>query len=117
MISGRNSEGMAERLKMLKVSFIHQGRLDKKTVFEEICRQASVSPKEVLYMGDDLPDIPVLRAAGLAVIVPGARPQVKAAAHWTTRTEAGRGAVRETVEFLLAAQGLWKNILSRFEAD
>lgn len=116
VISGRNSEGMAERLKMLNVSFIYQGRLDKKAVFEDICRQAGVSASKVLYMGDDLPDIPVLRAAGLAVTVPGARPQVRKAAHWTTKAKPGGGAVREAAELVLRAQGLWKNVLARFEA-
>lgn len=116
VISGRNSEGMAERLKLLKVSFIHQGRLDKKAVFEGICREAGVSSSEVLYIGDDLPDIPVMRAAGLAVTVPGARPEVKAAAHWTTRAKEGAGAVREVAELVLSAHGLWQGLLSRFEA-
>lgn len=116
VISGRNSEGMAERLKMLKVSFIHQGRLDKKDVFEGILREAGASAAQALYIGDDLPDIPVLSRAGLAVTVPSARREVKAAAHWVTRAAAGRGAVREVAEFVLAAQGLWGNVLSRFEA-
>lgn len=116
VISGRNSEGMAERLKLLKVSFIHQGRLDKKDVFDGICREAGVDAAEVLYIGDDLPDIPVLRQAGLAVTVPTGRTEVKAAAHWTTRAQAGQGAVREVAEFVLVSQGRWKNVLSRFEA-
>jgi 3-deoxy-D-manno-octulosonate 8-phosphate phosphatase (KDO 8-P phosphatase) len=116
VISGRNSEGMAERLKLIKVSFIHQGRLDKKIVFEGICREAGVSSSEVLYMGDDLPDIPVLREAGIAVTVPQARAEVKAASHWVTRAPAGAGAVREVVELVLAAQGKWEGILAKFEA-
>ncbi len=116
VISGRNSEGMAERLKLLKVSFIHQGRLDKKTVFDGILIEAGVSASEVLYMGDDLPDIPVLKAAGIAVTVPSGRAEVKAAAHWITRAQAGAGAVREVVELLLGAQGKWRAVLARFEA-
>lgn len=116
VISGRNSEGMSERLKMLKVSYIHQGRLDKINVFEGILREAGAAESEVLYIGDDLPDIPVLRRAGLAVSVPGGRPEVKAAAHWVTRADAGQGAVREVAELVLAAQGLWGNILSQFGA-
>lgn len=116
VISGRDSEGMAERLKLLKVSFIHQGRLDKKTVFEGILREAGVSASEVLYIGDDLPDIPVLKEAGIAVTVPSGRTEVKAVAHWITKAQAGAGAVREIVELLLVSQGRWEAVLARFEA-
>lgn len=113
-ISGRISQGMEERLKLLKAGYIYQGRLDKIAVFEEICRSAGVSAAQTLYIGDDLPDIPVLRAAGLSLAVANARPQVKAAAHHVMRLPGGQGAVREAAEFLLQAQGLWQNILARF---
>ncbi len=115
VISGRNSQGMEERLKLLKVRYIHQGRLDKKVVFEGICREAGVGAGEVLYIGDDLPDIPVLRLAGLAVTVPSARAEVKAVVHWITRAEGGQGAVREVAELVLRRQGLWDKVLGRFE--
>ncbi|OGR89861.1 MAG: hypothetical protein A3J74_03515 [Elusimicrobia bacterium RIFCSPHIGHO2_02_FULL_57_9] len=113
-ISGRQSQGMDERLKLLKARYIYQGRLDKIAVFEEICRDAGVNAAQTLYIGDDLPDIPVLRAAGLAVAVSNARPEVKAAAHHVTSRCGGQGAVREVGEFLLREQGLWQNIMSRF---
>ncbi len=114
VISGRNSEGMRERLKMLKARYVYQGRLDKEAVFDLILRRARVSAREVLYIGDDLPDLPVLGRAGLAVAVRNARPEVRAAAHWVTRAKGGKGAVREVAEFLLRAQGRWKKILGRF---
>ncbi len=114
IISGRISQGVAERMKILKMSFIYQHRLDKKNVLARICRQAGVSPSQVLYIGDDLQDLPVLRAVGVAVAVPNARPEVKAAAHWITRRAGGDGAVREAAEALLKAQGLWPRILDKF---
>jgi len=114
-ISGRVSEGMAERLKMLKASFIFQGRLDKKNVLQQICREGAFQPSQVLYIGDDLPDVPVLKLAGLAVAVANARPEVKRAAHWTTKAAGGAGAVREVTEVLLRAQGLWASVLERFD--
>ena len=115
VISGRNSKGMEERLKMLKASYIYQERLDKKFVFEKICQEAQVTALQTLYIGDDLPDIPVLRKAGLAVAVKNARPEVKAAAHWVTRARGGDGALREVAEFVLQAQGLWKSLLEKFK--
>ena len=114
VISGRDSRGMEERLKLLKTSFIYQGRLDKEAVFDEIRRKAGLESSQILYMGDDLPDLPVMRRAGLAVAPRNARPEVREAAHWVTRSEGGNGAVREAAEFLLRAQGLWEGILRRF---
>ena len=116
VISGRDSAGMQKRLEMLKVSYIYQGRLDKRAVFEEICRRAEVDACETLYIGDDLPDIPVLSVCGLAVAPANARPEVKARAHWVTKACAGSGAVREVAEFVLKAQGRWKAVLEKFRA-
>lgn len=115
-ISGRNSLGMQERLKMLKASHIYQGRLDKRAVFEEILGKEKIEASEALYIGDDLPDIPVLKACGLGVAVANARPEVKAAAAWVTRARGGEAAVREVVEFLLAAKGLWAGHVKKFAA-
>lgn len=116
-ISGRISQGVAERAKALRVTYVYQHRLDKLNVFEEICRDAGAAAAGVLYIGDDLPDIPVLRAAGLGVAVANARPEVKAAAHLVTGARGGQAAVRETVEYLLKANGFWPKILSRFGVD
>ena len=113
-ISGRNSLGMEKRLEMLHVSYIYQGRLDKRVVFDEICRKAEVSPSQTLYIGDDLPDIPVLSVAGLAIAPANARPEVKASAHWVTKARCGEGAVREIAEFVLKTQGHWDAILKKF---
>ncbi len=114
IISGRNSAGLAERLKALKVSFIYQGRLDKKAVFDEICQNSKIQPKHALYLGDDLPDIPVINSAGIGVAVNNARPEVKQAAAWVTKNPGGQGAVREISEMILKAQGLWPKILATF---
>ena len=113
-ISGRNSEGMHKRLEMLKVAHIYQGRLDKRVVFDEICRKAEVAASETLYIGDDIPDIPVLSACGLAVAPSNARPEVKAAAHWVTKARCGEGAVREVAEFVLKAQDRWQHVLAKY---
>ncbi|HAM35645.1 MAG TPA: 3-deoxy-D-manno-octulosonate 8-phosphate phosphatase [Elusimicrobia bacterium] len=114
VISGRISKGVAERMKILEMTYVYQHRLDKKAVVAEICRDARSSPQEVLYIGDDVPDIPVLRIAGVAVAVRNARPETRRAAHWVTRRSGGDGAVREVAETLLKTQGLWPRVLEKF---
>ncbi len=114
-ISGRQSAGTQKRLEMLQAAYIYQGRLDKVAVLEEIGRASGVSLRDTLYMGDDLPDLPVLRRVGLAVAPANARPEVKAAAHWVTKAFGGAGAVREVVETLLRAQERWEELLAHFD--
>jgi len=114
VISGRVSKGTEARLKILKVAHIYQHRLDKTAVLAEVLKKEGLGEDQVAYMGDDLPDIPVLRLAGLGVAPANARPEVKAAAHWITRARGGEGAFRELAEALLKAQGLWTAVLSRY---
>lgn len=115
VISGRVSKGTEARLKILKVAHIYQHRLDKTAVLAEVLKKEGLSADQVAYMGDDLPDIPVLKVAGLGVAPANARPEVKAAAHWVTKARGGEGAFREFAEALLKASGLWKDVLSRYQ--
>lgn len=114
VISGRVSRGTDARLRMLKVKHIYQHRLDKVAVFEEILDAEGLKPSQALYVGDDIPDVPVLTRAGLAVAPANARPEAKAAAHWVTKRSGGDGAFREMTEELLKARGLWAPILERY---
>lgn len=114
IISGRISKGTEARMKMLKVKHIYQHRLDKAAVLAEILAAESLSGEQVVYVGDDLPDLAVMSRVGLAVAPANARPEVKAAAHWVTKARGGDGAFREMTEALLKAQGLWKPILERY---
>ena len=70
---------------------------------------------EVAYIGDDLTDVTIMRRVGFAVAPANARPEVKAAAHYVTRAPGGDGAVREAIEVILRAQGLWEKILGHYE--
>lgn len=115
IISGRKSAGMAARAEMLKMRFIVQGTLAKREAFERILSEAGLRPSEAAFVGDDIPDIPVMRRVGLAVAVADARPEVKAAAHWVTRRPGGRGAMREVCELILKAQGHWRSVLSQYD--
>ena len=115
VISGRRSAGVEARAKMLRMDWVVQETHDKVPAFERILREAGCSPAEAAFVGDDFHDVPVLRRAGFAVAVANARPEVRRAAHWTTRAAGGRGAVRETVELILRARGDWSGLLRRYE--
>jgi 3-deoxy-D-manno-octulosonate 8-phosphate phosphatase (KDO 8-P phosphatase) len=92
----------------LNVTFVYLGRAKKTEAFEQCMQRAGVIEEEVAYMGDDLPDIPLARRAGLAVSVADGAPELKAVCHFTTRAVAGHGAAREVVELILKAQGRWE---------
>ena len=106
-ITGRHSPAVAKRAEELKVTYVYLGQAKKTEAFEECMQRAGVTEEEVAYLGDDLPDIPLARRAGLAVCVADGAPELAAICHFTTRRLAGRGAAREVVELILKAQGRW----------
>jgi 3-deoxy-D-manno-octulosonate 8-phosphate phosphatase (KDO 8-P phosphatase) len=112
-ITGRSSPAVARRAEELKVTYVYLGRAKKTEAFEECMRRAGVTEEEVAYMGDDLPDIPLARRAGLAVCVADGAPELKAICHFTTRRLAGRGTAREVVELILKAQGRWEEAVPK----
>ncbi|MGA7524624.1 MAG: HAD family hydrolase [Acidobacteriaceae bacterium] len=112
-ITGRSSPAVAQRAKELRVTFVYLGQAEKMQAFEECVRRAGVAEAEVAYMGDDLPDIPLARRAGLAVCVAGGAPELAAVCHFTTTRRAGHGAAREIVELILKAQGRWEEAIPR----
>lgn len=108
MVTGRESTAVRMRAEELGITECHQDRSAAKLpVVRGILERLGLEWDEVACIGDDLPDLPVLRRAGLAVAVANARPEVRAVAHWVTRRTGGRGAVREFAEALLEARGEW----------
>jgi 3-deoxy-D-manno-octulosonate 8-phosphate phosphatase (KDO 8-P phosphatase) len=112
-ITGRSSPAVARRAEELRVTFVYLGQAKKTEAFEECLRKAGVTEDEVAYMGDDLPDIPLARRAGLAVCVADGAPELAAVCHFTTRKHAGRGAAREVIELILKAQGRWEEAVPK----
>jgi 3-deoxy-D-manno-octulosonate 8-phosphate phosphatase (KDO 8-P phosphatase) len=106
-ITGRRSPAVAKRAEELRVHFVYLGQATKMQAFQECIEKAGVTEEEVAYMGDDLPDIPLAKRAGLAISVADGAPELKAVCHYTTRRLAGHGAAREVVELILKAQGRW----------
>ncbi len=115
-ITGRESAALMRRAQEMKMEFIYMKRALKMPAYEEILQQAGVPDSAVAYIGDDLPDIPLMRRAGLAVAVGDAVPEVKQAAHYTTKALAGRGAVREAVELILRSRGIWEEMIEKARA-
>jgi 3-deoxy-D-manno-octulosonate 8-phosphate phosphatase (KDO 8-P phosphatase) len=115
IISGRTSRAVAVRAAELGVVPVFQGRAEKLPAFEALLAETGVRAEQVCAVGDDLPDLPVLLRAGLAVAVADACAEVRAAADYVTVSPGGRGAVRDAVEWLLRLQGRWDGIVADFK--
>lgn len=103
VISGRDTPAVFHRLTQLKIPHIFLGQLEKITAFESLLKQLKITPEEVAYMGDDLPDIDVMQKVGLPIAVHNAMPAVKKIATLCTEKKGGEGAVREICDLLFAA--------------
>jgi 3-deoxy-D-manno-octulosonate 8-phosphate phosphatase (KDO 8-P phosphatase) len=103
-ISGRPSGATTARAQELGIPHLIQGRTDKITALQELAAQLNLSATECVYMGDDDIDAPAIAWAGIGVSVPDAMPTAIGAADYLTHRAAGRGAVREVCEHLLAAR-------------
>jgi len=115
IITARRSRLLKRRAKELKVDHVVQGALLKLPAYEQLLKRWRLADEHVCVIGDDLMELPLLRRAGLAVCVPHAVEEVKAISHYMTRRPGGRGAVREVVDLLLKAKGLWDQILARYQ--
>jgi 3-deoxy-D-manno-octulosonate 8-phosphate phosphatase (KDO 8-P phosphatase) len=114
LITTRISETVALRARDLKLEHVHQGIQDKRACFEEVIKQEGLKPEEAAFVGDDVIDLPAMRAGGLAIAVQNARAEVKQEAHYITPHAGGEGALRDAVEFILKAQGKWKKVVEDY---
>lgn len=106
VISGRQSKAVEKRMTELGVTWIRQGVEDKLTALRELLDILNLTPQAVASVGDDVPDLPLLEVARLAVAVADAHPSVKSQAHYITQLPGGLGAVREVCDLLLETQRL-----------
>ncbi|MGB6264411.1 MAG: HAD hydrolase family protein, partial [Candidatus Acidiferrales bacterium] len=107
LITGRDSLATTRRARECSMEFVIQGQAKKLESYKAVLARAGVTDEEVAYVGDDLPDLPLLKRAGLAIAVANAVVEVRRAAHYVTTVPGGAGAVREAVELILKAQGKW----------
>lgn len=107
-LSGRESEVVARRGRELGVEQMFLGIEDKVVAFESMLQELHLEDQDVAYIGDDLPDLPLIRRAGLGFAVADAAPEVRQVAGVVLRTNGGQGAVREACERILKAKGAWR---------
>lgn len=114
IITGRQSEIVARRARELGIDDVVQGREDKRQALLELCQSHDLRLEDCAYMGDDLPDLSAIVAAGVGMTVANAAAAVREAADWQSTCNGGCGAVREACEFILAARGEWPAVVSAF---
>ena len=114
IITARTSRLLKRRAKEMRIDFLAQGKLAKLATYEQLLRKWRVRDEEVCAVGDDLMELPMLRRAGFAVTVPNGVEEVRRVSHYVTTRAGGRGAVREVIELILHAKGLWDQVLARY---
>jgi 3-deoxy-D-manno-octulosonate 8-phosphate phosphatase (KDO 8-P phosphatase) len=114
IITGRSSPIVAQRAAELGIDPVIQGVPDKLRAFWDILAATRLQPEQICFIGDDLPDVPVLRHCGLAVAVADASVEARAEAHYLTHAAGGRGAVREVIQLILSCQGRWQTVIDHY---
>tara|TARA_R110002049_G_scaffold27321_2_gene94226 strand:- start:427240 stop:427764 length:525 start_codon:yes stop_codon:yes gene_type:complete len=111
IITARSSHIVSRRAEELGIQYVYQSAKNKLDTASEICEQAGCQMKQVCYIGDDLPDIPLMKAAGLSAAPADASADARAAANWVLHHRGGDGALRELIERLLRAKHRWEEHL------
>jgi 3-deoxy-D-manno-octulosonate 8-phosphate phosphatase (KDO 8-P phosphatase) len=114
LITKRITEAVRLRARDLRIDYVMQGVADKRSALEEILTKEGLRAEEAAFVGDDIIDLPIMRACGLAFAVSDARSQVKQAAHVITERAGGRGAARDAIEYILAAQNKLDNAIESY---
>ena len=114
IISGRSSPAVICRAGELGIEHVRLGAKDKLPVLEALLAELGVDARRTAVVGDDLPDLPMIRCAGWSAAVADAVSEVRDAADYVTTAPGGTGAVREVIELLLRSGGLWETILQRY---
>jgi 3-deoxy-D-manno-octulosonate 8-phosphate phosphatase (KDO 8-P phosphatase) len=114
VISGTISPGVTHRAEKLGADYVFQDCHYKLPVLQKLVEDLGLSPQQVACIGDDLPDLPMLRYVGFAAAVANAVDEVKQHANYVTSRPGGKGAVREVIELILKASDNWQNLMKRY---
>lgn len=115
LISGRDSPAVTERARILNITYVCQGFLEKVATYEEILQKENLTDENVSFIGDDFTDFPLIKRSGLGVCVADGRPEMRAQADYVTRANGGTGALREVAELVLKSSGLWQPMLAKYQ--
>ncbi len=116
IITGRTSQIIARRAKELGIERVYEKALNKVEAFNDILKKGDYTAEETAYIGDDLPDIPVMRRAGFSVAVNDAVEEVAEIADYIAENAGGCGAIREILDIILKTQGKWESVMERYYA-
>ena len=115
-LSGRKSGPTKQQADELAIDYCLEDCKDKLVCLRELMRLSGLSIEQIAYVGDDLPDLPVIRCAGFAAAVANAVDEVKKAADYITTRKGGQGAVREVIEYILKKTGKWEGLMKKYLA-
>ena len=113
-LSGRESSPTKHRAQQLEVDYVFQNCFDKLDAVKKFLEQTGLPAEKVAYVGDDLPDLPVIRYVGFGAAVANAVDEVRQCADYVTSSSGGSGAVREVIELILKSSGKWQNLLKKY---
>jgi 3-deoxy-D-manno-octulosonate 8-phosphate phosphatase (KDO 8-P phosphatase) len=114
IITGRTSQVVKIRAETNGIKHCYQGVENKLNAFNDLIEKLDVKAEEVVFVGDDLVDLPPMKRCGLAITVPTSPDYVKECAHYVTSKQAGKGAVREVCELIMQAQGTYDAVTARY---
>ncbi|MBI3812851.1 MAG: HAD hydrolase family protein [Nitrospinae bacterium] len=114
IISGRKSQVVDIRAKELGIKIVYQNSLNKIKSYEAILMKTGLKDEDTAFIGDDILDLPLMKRVGFSIAVADALPYIKDAADMVTKSGGGRGAIREAIEFILDAKGLWGKIYREY---
>ncbi len=114
IITACRSPIIKRRMEDLGILHVYQEQSDKRVAYEDLKRKLQLTDEQIAYTGDDLPDLPILSQAGLAITVANAPKIMQEYVHWTTKNKGGKGAVREICDFIMQAQNTYQNIIDSY---
>lgn len=116
LLTSRHSEALERRARELGIAEVRQGAANKLEETERVAQKLAVSFDQILYVGDDLPDLGPMSHVAISAAPADAAPEVIAAATWKLEAAGGRGAFRELVERLLRERGDWDSLVKEFQS-
>ena len=114
IITGKESDVVRHRAEELGIEHVYQNVGDKLAVYNQLKEELGIVDAAIAYIGDDLPDLPVMRRVGVAIAVADAVDEVKAVATYVAKYPGGYGAVRDGIEFLCKEMGIWRQVVDKY---